>query len=54
MSDGKIINADENFKIELDKNLKPGNYSLNLYLTGVNGQDTLGPQNNFKLIIKDE
>ncbi len=52
--DGKLDQYEENFKIELDKNLKAGDYSLNLYVTDVNGQDSIQAQNFIKLIIKDE
>jgi hypothetical protein len=42
------------FKIELDKNLKPGKYMLMLYATGVKGQDTVGSKREFDLVVKNE
>jgi len=52
--DGKFNDFRENFKIELNKNLNPGDYALKLFTTGIGGQDTISPRNNFKLIIKNE
>ncbi len=49
-----LVQGSESFRIELDKTMKAGDYSLNLFVTDIGGQDTVSPQNYSKLVIKDE
>ncbi len=53
-ADGKFDNFDETFKIELNKNTLPGTYQLKLFAVSVNAQDSVQPQNQLPLIIKNE
>jgi len=48
------LSYSENFKIELDKNLKPGKYLLKLYTAKPENQDTIEPNRDYGLIIKNE
>jgi hypothetical protein len=48
------VSYSEKFKLELDKNLKPGNYLLKLFAAKPESQDTIDPKRNFSLIIKNE
>jgi len=53
-SDGKFDQFNEAFKIELDKNLQPGTYLLNLYAADISAQDSAYAQNQLNLVIKSE
>ena len=44
----------EDFKILIDKNIREGKYQLKLFASAPKSQDTIQPQNEFKLIIKHE
>ncbi len=49
-----LTNFTENFKIALDKSLKPGKYTIKLFTTSQAGQDTIQPKREFDLIVKSE
>jgi len=53
-NDGKFDQSDESFKIELDKNLSPGNYSLDLFPASTEMQDSSYIASHINLIIKGE
>ncbi len=50
--DSAFDTNNEDFKIVIDKNLKAGKYKLKLYATSPEKQDTVAPNNEFKLVIK--
>jgi hypothetical protein len=51
--DGKFDNYSEEFKIELDTNILPGNYSLKLFDVSLERQAESTPRQEFNLIIKE-
>ncbi|MDF1550453.1 MAG: hypothetical protein P1P88_21710 [Bacteroidales bacterium] len=53
-NDGKFDQFYEAFKIELDKNLQPGNYLLDIFAAKIAAQDTVLAQNHLNLSIKNE
>jgi len=49
------FNSDyEDFKLAIDKKISEGKYQLKLYASSPKGQDSIQPQNEFKIIIKHE
>jgi hypothetical protein len=52
--DGKFDAFDEAFKIEMDKNTTPGTYQLKLYAAAINSQDTIKPQTQIQLLVKNQ
>jgi len=49
-----ISNYSSSFKIELDKNLKPGKYKIKLFASNLASQDTIEPNREFDLTINNE
>ncbi len=52
--DGKFDKMDEAFNIELNKNIQPGTYSLDLIPTSIKMQDSSYAISHINLKIKDE
>ena len=52
--DGEFNQSNEDFKIEIDKNLISGKYSLKLYASGIDGQDSTYAAHEVVLLVKDE
>lgn len=51
--DGKFDNYSEEFKIELDTNILPGNYALKLYDVSMDKQGESYPRQEYNLVIKE-
>ncbi len=52
--DGKFDMMDEVFNIELDKNLDPGNYVLDMFPSSIEMQDSSHIISQVKLVVKDD